>query len=334
MHGGSPRDFIAVSCGSSDGAPVPSCQYGMSFSNANLMHGRLPPLNPLRVFTIAAQHVSFTRAAEELHVNQSAVSRQIAVLEGVLGIRLFLRSRSGLKLSPEGEHYYAAVAPAFTAIAAATAELTNSAETEPLRLQVYSTFMAKWLMRRLPRFHGAHPSTQVRVTSSVVPVDFSRHRVDAAIQLGDERTWPSSQVTFLFADTFQPVCSPNLLKGKDGVEQPQDLLKFPLLHSHYRRKDWPDWLGSLGVLLPPELEPIEFASSLLTYQAAIDGLGIAMGQPRFLSREIESGELICPYPHAYMRPLSYFLISPETTSKKRHMRVFRMWLLSEIEKDG
>lgn len=294
---------------------------------------RLPPLNPLHVFVCAAQHCSFTRAAEELRVSQSAVSRQVAVLEHFLGRRLFLRERPGLRLTPDGAQYYAAVAPAFQTLLDATEQLTETAEREPLRLQVYQTFMAKWLMRRLPEFQAQHPEMLIRVTSSVVPVDFTRHRVDAAIQLGSGH-WPGTEVTPLFGDSFEPVCSPKLLERGPPILEPADLLRYPLLHSHYRRRDWADWFASLGLVMPKEEQPTVFPSSLLTYQAAVDGLGIAMGQPKMLRTELENGSLVCPYPHAVERDLGYYFVIPEAMGNRRRLRTFRNWLVAEARKDA
>lgn len=294
---------------------------------------RLPPLNPLHVFVCAAQHCSFTKAAEELRVSQSAVSRQVAVLEHFLGVRLFLRERPGLRLTPDGAQYLADVAPAFQAIFDATGRISEGSDRGPLRLQVYPTFMAKWLMRRLPEFQAKHPDIQVRATSSVAPVDFSRHRVDAAIQLGDG-VWPGTEVMLLFKDSFEPVCSPQLVKNGPTVKKAEDLLRYPLLHSHYRRRDWADWFESVGVNPPTEVEPTVFASSLLTYQAALDGLGIAMGQTKMLRNELESGALIRPFPHVFERDLGYYFVAPEAMGNRRRLRVFRNWLAEAASRDS
>lgn len=297
------------------------------------MSPRLPPLNPLHVFICAAQHCSFTRAAEELRVSQSAVSRQVAVLEHFLGLRLFLRERPGLKLTPDGVQYLGEVAPAFQAIVDATDRLAQTSEREPLRLQVYQTFMAKWLMRRLPEFQALHPEMQIRIDSSVAPVDFTRHRVDAAIQLG-HGDWPGTEVTLLFGDSFEPVCSPKLLEKGPPIEGPLDLLRYPVLHSYYRRRDWVDWFASLGLVMPKEEQPTIFPSSLLTYQAAMDGLGIAMGQPAMLKTELDNRSLVCPYPHSVKRDLGYYFVIPEAMGNRRRLRTFRNWLVKEAGKDS
>lgn len=266
-------------------------------------------------------------------MTQSAVSRQVAVLENYLGVLLFLRDRQGLRLTAEGRQYLDGVEPAFQAIMDATERLELASEQEPIRLQAYPTFMAKWLSPRLNGFQASFPETQIRLTSSIAPVDFSRSRVDAAIQLGDG-AWPGVEATFLFGDTFVPVCSPRLLEGHPPIREALDLLRFPLLHSHYRRMDWADWLASLRIEPPAERNPRIFVSSLLTYQAAIDGLGIAMGQPRMLEKEIAKGDLVVPFPHECTRNLGYYFVISETIGNRRRLRALRAWLLHEVGTAG
>ena len=190
----------------------------------------IPPLNPLHVFECAARHGSFTKAAEELGVTQPAVSRQVALLEDYLGVRLFHRETRGLTLTGEGKRYASQIAPAFRCIAEATDELVSARAAAPLKLQVYATFMAKWLMRRLPQLQTNHPDLRLRTRTAVTPVDFARDNVDAAIQLGTG-DWQGMDSVFLFADEILPVCSPALLAGGPPVKTSADLLRYPLLHS-------------------------------------------------------------------------------------------------------
>lgn len=288
----------------------------------------IPPLNPLHVFDRAARHGSFTRAAEELGVTQPAVSRQVALLEDYLGVRLFLREPRGLTLTPEGRRYAEEIAPAFRTIAAATERLVTTRAAEPLKLQVYATFMAKWLMRRMPQLQARHPALKLRTRAVVQPVDFARDGVDAAIQFG-RGDWPGLDVVFLFADEIQPVCAPALLAGGPPVRTPADLLRYPLLHAHYRRRDWPDWLAAMGLDEVAEPEAAIFSSSLLTYQAAIDGLGIAMGQPRLLQQEIASGTLV-PLARSLHRDLGYYFVSPPDHHDWRRIGLVRDWLLDQV----
>jgi LysR family glycine cleavage system transcriptional activator len=292
------------------------------------MSRKIPPLNPLRTFEAAARHRSFTRAAEELLVSQSAVSRQIQVLEDYLGVSLFVREARGTQLTVAGEKYFAEIGPAFQLLASATERLHKTAAGAPLKVKVYATFAAKWLMKRLPRFQALHPQISVRISTVVTPVDFSRDQVDAAIQLG-RGNWPGGDATLLFADEIAPVCSPALLNGA-AVRNPQDLSRQRLLHSHYRRSDWPDWFASVDVQFAEEGEPMDFPSSLLTYQAAVDGLGIAMGQLPLLEDELSSGVLVRPLPQTLRRDLAYYLVLPRDKSMDARLLAFRDWLLTEL----
>lgn len=296
------------------------------------MSRKVPPLNPLRVFECVARQGSFTKAAVELFVSQSAVSRQIATLEDYLGIKLFIRDQGGVFLTEAGESYQKEIGPAFSAISSATERLQKSSLTSPLRIEVYTTFAAKWLIKRLNRFKEIHPGIPIRISTSVSPINFSKSDADAAIQLCEESSY-EGEGEHLFDDVIEPVCSPNLLKEGAPIKKPGDILEYPLLQSHYRKTDFKDWLNYMGVEYPENLEITEFPSSLLAYQGAIDNMGIAMGQTRMLQDEFKSGTLIRPFEKPLTRELAYYLIYPEGRLISPKMRIFREWLLREIEQD-
>ena len=288
-----------------------------------------PPLNPLRVFECAARHGSFTKAAEELFVSQSAVSRQIATLEEYLEVKLFIREQGGIRLTREGEQYQSDIGPAFSSIASATERIKRSASASPLKIRVYSTFAAKWLIRRLNSFHQMHQTIHVRISTSVSPVNFAKEAVDGSIQFGDGK-WSDGEAELLFNDVIEPVCSPTLLNSGPPIKSPQDLLAYPLIHSRYRRIDWQDWLTSVGLSVPVDVDPLVFPSSLLAYQAAIDGMGIAIGQSRMLKTELNSGSLVRPLDNPLERNLAYYLVIPKGTEPSSKLRTFREWLRQEI----
>ena len=300
----------------------------MSFGNVRRMPRPVPPLNPLLVFVAAARAGSFSGASEELGVTQSAVSRQVAVLEGFLGCALFLRTRDGARLTPAGEAYFRAVGPAFEAITTATERLlrARAAETQRLRLRVYTTFAALWLIPRLNRFKERHPKIEVRLSNSVAPVDFARDEADLAIQFGDGN-WPGLHARLLLPDRIQPVCAPSLLKGT-RVRRPADLKGQRLLHARYRRDDWPDWLRAFG---PADLaaDAMEFPSSVLAYQAAKEGMGIAMGQVHLLGQDLAAGTLVALC-EPLERQLGYYILWPKRRDPRRAGRAFIAWLEQEL----
>ncbi len=298
------------------------------------MARRIPPLNPLRVFEVVARTQNLTIAAQELHVSQSAVSRQIAVLETYLGVELFRRERHGVTLTRVGKGYAEEVVPAFDAIAGATARLLTSTSQGALRVRTYTTFAAKWLIPRLQDFRQQYPSIEVRIDNAIPDVDFDRDPADLAIQFGDGR-WPRVDSDFLFPDEIEPVCTPAYLKGHRGARgRLEPLLQHRLLVSHYRRNDWDDWLAFAGMTdAAGGTERMSFGSSVLTWQATLDGLGIAIGQTAMLKAELEAGRLIRPFALPYRGEKAYYLVRPKVQREARKIVLFRDWLLETVAKE-
>lgn len=291
------------------------------------MARRIPPLNPLRVFEVVARTGNLTAAARELHVSQSAVSRQVAVLETYLGIELFRRERHGVVLTRIGKDYAEQVVPAFDAIASATEKLTRGTAQGSLRVRTYTTFAAKWLIPRLPDFKQKHPEVDVRITNAVPDVDFDRDAVDVAIQFGDGR-WPRVTTDLLFHDEIEPVCSPAYLKREAGRKGPEAVLRKRLLVSQYRRSDWDDWLAAQHLQeQAAQAERMSFSSSILTWQAALDGLGVAIGQTALLSSELRSGQLVRPFGKPLKRSKGHYLVRPQVQRESRKVVAFRDWVL-------
>lgn len=291
------------------------------------MARRIPPLNPLRVFEVVARTLNLTAAARELHVTQSAVSRQVGTLESYLGVELFRRERHGVVLTRAGQTYAKQIVPAFDAIASATEALTRATGQGGLRVRTYTTFAAKWLIPRLPAFKKAHPGIDVRIVTAVPDVDFDRDGVDLAIQYG-EGHWPRVEADLLFRDEIEPVCTPAYLKQLGGVRQRDKLLEGPLLVSQFRRDDWDDWLAAQGLSeRAAGGERMYFSSSVLTWQAAIDGLGVAMGQPALLAQELQTGQLLRPFALPLQRNSGHFLVRPAVQRPSRKVTAFRDWIL-------
>lgn len=293
---------------------------------------RIPPLNPLRVFEVVARTENLTLAAQQLHVTQSAVSRQIGVLEDYLGIQLFRRERHGVSLTRAGSTYAAQILPAFESIADATDQLTQGSRQSALRVRTYTTFAAKWLIPRLSQFRALHPNIEVRISNAVPDVDFDRDPVDVAIQFGNGR-WSHVQTDLLFHDEIEPVCSPAFLaQYAPNPKYPQSLLRQRLLISYYRRTDWEVWLQATGLQEPAsQSEQMTFGSTILSWQAAMDGLGISMGQQALLTSEFGSGALVRPFNKPLLRESAYYLVRPQHQREARKVQVFRDWLLSACE---
>jgi LysR family glycine cleavage system transcriptional activator len=291
---------------------------------------RIPPLNPLRVFEVVARTLNLTAAARELHVTQSAVSRQVGTLESYLGVELCRRERHGVVLTRAGQTYAEQVVPAFDAIASATEMLTKATGQGSLRVRTYTTFAAKWLIPRLPTLKKAHPGMDVRIVTAVPDVDFDRDGVDLAIQFGAGH-WARAEADLLFRDEIEPVCTPAYLKLHGGIGRREQLLAGPLLVSQFRRDDWNDWLNAKGFADHAAAgERMFFSSSVLTGQAAMDGLGMAIGQRALLAQELQSGQLVRPFALPLQRDSGHYLVRPSAQRASRKVTAFRDWILGEV----
>src|ERR1700720_989626 len=193
------------------------------------MTARLPSLNGLRAFEAAARHLSFTHAASELNVPQTAISHQIRRLEQELGIRLFIRQNRALALTPAAKDYLPGIRAAFNDLRLATDRLLRKDQDHVLTVSTLASLAAKWLLPRLSAFQEAHPGIDVRITTSTSLVDFGKGDVDAAIRYGRGH-WAGLRADWLMADDFFPVCSPALASGEKPLRCPQDLASHTLLH--------------------------------------------------------------------------------------------------------
>jgi LysR family glycine cleavage system transcriptional activator len=287
----------------------------------------LPPLNPLHVFEVASRLLSFTKAADELSVTQSAVSRQIAALEAAINVKLFNRERDGLVLTTAGEAYRKEIGPAFARILWATNEIRAHRLSIPLQLRVYSSFASRWLIPRLPSFRARHPGIELRMNTAAQPVDFSRDTVDLAIQFGDGN-WPNISSKKIMDDAIQPVCSRGLLDKVGGIRTVDDLAKVQLISARLRALDWKDWLKAQNANISLR-NCMEFPSSQLAYEAAATGLGVAMGQLALVQGDVADGRLVYLFDKPLKRRLGYYAMWPKDLSLSPNMRKFLDWLSSE-----
>jgi LysR family glycine cleavage system transcriptional activator len=296
-----------------------------------VLRGSLPPLNALRSFDAAARHQSFTRAADELCVTQGAVSHQVKALEAELGLKLFNRERHGLVITEAGREYLAVVRDAFDRIALGTDRLLERQRSGVITVSTSPDFAAKWLVNRLGRFAEAHPEIELRVSATMHHVDFAREDVDLAIRHG-AGDWPGLDAVNLCAEELFPVCSPALVIGRNGIQEPEDVLQFPLLHLNDRR-DWSRWLEAAGAPGEGLLHgPILNHASMLI-DAAIDGQGIALARTTLAATDLISGRLIRPFQTALPLHNTYWIVSPQATSMLPKIVVFRDWLLVEAAAD-
>ena len=296
------------------------------------MTARLPSLNGLRAFEAAARHLSFTLAAVELNVTQTAISHQIRRLEEELGIRLFIRQNRALALTAEAAEYLPGVRAAFNDLRFATDRLLRKDNENVLTVSTLASLAAKWLLPRLPAFQEAHPGIDVRITTSTALVDFKTGDVDAAIRYGRGH-WPGLRADWLMADELFPVCSPALLTGSRPLRCPEDLAHQTLLHtSAGYNDDWRLWLTAAGLPANISKQPgLSFDLILVTVQAAIDGLGVAMGRTSYVEADIAKGRLVVPFKITLPADAGFYLVSPEARADSPKLSAYRKWLLASLQ---
>jgi len=294
------------------------------------------PIAGLQAFEACARHLSVSRAAEELRLTQSAVSRQLAGLEALLGLRLFQRVRQRLVLTPAGAAYAPQVRAALARLETATLELlAHHGAGGTLNLAVSPTFGTRWLMPRMPRFRAAYPAIMVNFrnyTTRLAPVDFAAEDVDAAILLGDGQAVPGVVFHRLVDDIRVPVCAPALIH--DGLTEISDLARYTLLQQATRPRGWVEWLEAVGAKGIDGLRGPQFQHFAMVAEAAVAGLGVAL-LPRFLvAADLAAGRLVIPFDYPLRGVDAYLLAYPETSAEIPALRAFRDWLLAEASRMG
>ena len=294
------------------------------------MHRRLPPLNAVKAFEAASRHGSFTRAAEELRVTHGAVSRHVQTLEAWLGAPLFERHNRRVVLTEAGRGYAAEIGAALDRIALATARQVERGRPRLLHVNALATFTLRWLIPRLSGFQVAHPAIEVRLTTSNVPLASLADPFDVAIRGGPD-TRPFHVGQPFLSERRIPVCSPALLR-RLPLREPGELHHHTLLHAATLPGVWPHWLRAAGV---PDLTPqasVTLEHFYLTLQAALDGLGVAMGPERLIADDVAAGRLTRPFEGPSLPARSYYTYVPEPRADDPAVRAFCAWLTKAADR--
>jgi LysR family transcriptional regulator, glycine cleavage system transcriptional activator len=293
-----------------------------------------PGLRALRAFDAAAQHLSFTRAADDLAVTPAAISHQIKELEGLLGVPLFARTSRSMRLTREGDILHTAAHESLEVLARALMRIKRLENRMQIRVSASPSLAAKWLVPRLDRFLERQPGADVRVDVSHTPVDFDREDVDVAIRFGEGR-YPGLRAERLFQDTVFPVCSPRVLADKP-LRTPRDLLKHTLIHLDWEAQgspwpNWKMWMKAAGIEEFDERTGLHFGQTSYAVQAAIDGMGVALGDSNLVADDLAAGRLVKPFELSLRAPrnFAYFLITRPDTADAPVVNAFRDWCLSE-----
>ncbi|WP_322997289.1 LysR family transcriptional regulator [Castellaniella sp.] len=294
------------------------------------MRKRLPSTQALQAFEAAARHESFTRAAQELSLTQGAICRQVAGLEGLVGVPLFQRVRRGVRLTDAGERYARLVRRQLDTLERDTQAVMAHQSGGVLELAVVPTFATRWLLPRLKNLRLDRPGLQVNMATRTRPFLFEDTEFDAAIYSGDPR-WPGTEAHFLMHENPVPVCSPALAEGPLDAAA---IATLPLLQQSTRPTAWREWFASTGQAASGDMAGMRLELFSMLARAASDGLGVALIPPFLIQQELADGCLIVLNPHSGPGQRAFHLIIPERKLSQPTLVYFRDWLAGQAGQDG
>jgi len=303
-------------------------------SNGYHMRRYIPSSTALKCFEASVRHLSFTRAAQELHLTQSAVSRQIRNLEEFLSRDLFIRLNKRLVLTSTGAAYYKEVVPLLDGMEIASLKMLHREDEKiTLTISALPTFASYWLMPRLARFQQAHPEFQIKLRSLDDAAKIDADSIDIILHYGGDH-WPRAVSHRLISEKVVAVCSPRLLTQFDQAKrlndwQCHDVTLFPLLHLSSRMNAWPDWLVAKG-LESGSFAGTSFAHFHMLLEATKNNMGIAIMPTILTEQALEAGELVAPFGDEVRTPNEYLLSYPADKADLEQVVAFRDWLLANI----
>ena len=292
----------------------------------------LPPLNALRAFEAIARHLSFARAADELHVTPAALSHQIRALEQQLGLSLFHRRTRAIELTDAGRLIYPGLHAGFESVRNAIGQLERGREANVLVISATPGLVAKWLMPRLWRFLREHPDVDARVSASMKLAEFAHEGVDVAIRLS-KQLGPNLHGEKLFDDSLLPVCSPRLIE--QGLRSAADLARFPLIHydvptSMHAPPQWADWFAIAGLQGADATRGLKVNVPDHALDAAVAGAGVSLSFKLIASDDVHSGRLVTPFGPELPLASAYHFVCPKGHETRPKVRAFRDWLFAEM----
>ena len=294
------------------------------------MNRSLPSLKALRTFEAVARHGSFTSAATELNVTQSAVSRMIKSLEEVLQLELFERSGRHIRLTEDGVYYAERVSKAMDMLESASRELIDTrAGRGTLSIGMLPTFGTKWLLPRLNAFLQLNPELNVEIRSSDGTLDFSSERLDCAIRFG-YGNWDDAQSEPLMSEELQVVCSPRVMDGPYPLTDYEQLRRHSLVVHTSRPSTWTHWFQAVGVKAEGMSYGLRLEHLYMVLQAVKSGLGVGLLPSYLTEDDLDSGSLIAPFQVRVTSPGAYYLIIPREKTDLPRVKAFREWVLDQV----
>ncbi len=294
---------------------------------------RLPSLNALRAFEMVAQHLSYAKAAEQLHVTKAAVAQQVRLLEAEIGTPLVQRAGRGLSLTEAGQAGLRDLREGFAKLAAGSRRMRETRGRDLVVISAGASFAATWLVRRIGRFKQEHPEIDVLLDAARSATEMDREGIDAYIVWGTG-DFPGYTSVRLFEEHAFPVCSPRLLGGSLPLGEPGDLKHHTLLHLewdwHYGAwPDWETWLNTAGVTDVDVGRGIWFNQMSIALEAAIQGQGIALSTRALAADEISQGHLVAPFATSVETPFGYYFVCRPETMRGSKFVALRQWLIDE-----
>lgn len=292
-------------------------------------------MNMLRAFEAAARYESVTLAAQELHVTQSAVSHQIKALEAWLGVALVQRNGRRLGLTAEGTAYLPSLSSAFDLMAQATGRIERRARRNTLTVNSMPSLSAQWLIPRLSSFCAEVPEVDVQLSTTASAFDFDPAAYDVSIrcmydieraELLRKDKWRGVQIEAFLPESLTALCSPQLASGKLAIRKPADLRKHTLLLSRSTPMFWQDWLAAAGEPGLQAANTLTFDHTHLAVQAAIQGMGVALGNPHQLRDVLDNGLLLRPFPKVEIDLKNVYWICPPHAAQNPQAQAFCQWL--------
>jgi len=295
----------------------------------------LPALPQLHTFEAVARRMSFTAAADELCLTQSAVSRQIKSLEDDLGRPLFLRRHRAIELTPDGHRLFEAVTRGLDEIAYCVSDLRVATEMPQITVAASVAFSYYWLMPRLERFTERYPEIDLRVLATDQKVNLTEQDADIAVLYGDGG-WEGVEARRLFGERVYPVCSPRYLQEHPELQRPSDLLDQTLIHldgggTIWGAVDWQTWLVQQGVAGQPVRRGIRLNSYPMVLQGAEAGRGVALGWSYITDEMLASGQLVCPFENPIETTCSYYIGALDRKTSTPAISGFIQWITEECE---
>ena len=297
------------------------------------LRSNFPPLDCLRFFEAAARNESFSGASGELSVTPAAVAHRVRTLESYLGDKLFTRFPRGVRLNRRGQTYLEAVQRIFLDLTQATERQLNSRGAHLLKLIVVEVVAAKWLLPRLLDFKLAFPEVGIEFDTEQSGIDLQRRNFDVWITFADQVPGDLPAET-LFEESLVPVCSPAMIEARGFPETPDELLDWSLLYDLECSSLWSHWFASQGAAAPDLWRASGFRLHSTMIQAAVEGMGVALGHASMIAGEIEQGTLVALSDAQVAAPARYLLVTTPTSGDRPEVQAFRKWILAQASPDS